>query len=90
MNNRLDFQVSPSEPVHIVSMAWMHNSMYVVTNASRMYKVDSASHQVSPIAQSNELQPISVAADWLGQKIYWSSRRSGVCKLDHLNEMNCE
>lgn len=65
------------DPVEIVSMAYMYDDMYVVTNSSRMYRINLQTRNVSRL---ENIEAISVATDWLGRKIYWSSsKRQTVC-----------
>ncbi|KAK4016061.1 hypothetical protein OUZ56_031022 [Daphnia magna] len=68
--------------VVVTNMAWMHNSMYVVTNTNRMYHVDLTSRNVTLL---EGLEASSVATDWLSRKVYWSSANRqtiGRCAAD--------
>ena len=56
--------------VHVVSMAWLDNYIYVVTNQSRVYVVDVASKNVSLM---KNVDAVSVAVDFLAKRLYWSS-----------------
>lgn len=56
----------------VVNMAWMYDSMYVVTNTSRMYHIDLLSRVMTVM---EGIEAISVATDWLARKIYWSSAK---------------
>lgn len=66
------FQKWTSNPIHFVSMTWMHDLVYAVTNASQLFQIDIKHRNVSLIRNSDA---ISVASDWLGEKIYWSTRK---------------
>lgn len=65
-----DVTHSAREAIEIVSMAYMIDSIYAVTNASRMYKISLQSRRVSLL---ENIEAISVATDLLGKRIYWSS-----------------
>lgn len=60
------------EAVVIINMALLHDSMYVVTNTSRMYHIDLLSRAMTLM---EGIEAISVATDWLARKIYWSSAK---------------
>lgn len=71
---------SKESNVLVLSMAWMHNSMYLVTNKRQMYQVDLVTHRKTLLEGISEV--VSVATDWLARKIYWSSaRRQSVSHL---------
>ena len=48
----------------------MDKVMYVVTNATKMYSIDLESRHVSLM---RNVDAVSVATDWLGRRVYWSS-----------------
>ena len=73
---------SSRKPVHIRSMAWMDNIMYVVTNTTRMFAIDLDSRQVNLM---RNIDAVSVAVDWLGRRVYWSSaNRQRVIPLNQM------
>lgn len=65
-------RLASKEAVVIINMAWMHDSMYVVTNTSQMYHIDLTSRAMTLM---DEIEAVSVATDWLARKIYWSSAK---------------
>ena len=63
-------------------MAWMDNIMYVVTNTTRMFAIDLDSRQVNLM---RNIDAVSVAVDWLGRRVYWSSaNRQRVIPLNQM------
>lgn len=65
----------------ILSMAWMSDMLFAVTNASRMLKIDVASRNATLM---KNIEAISVAVDWLGRKIYWGSSKRQTVRMTSL------
>ena len=70
-------------PVEIISMAYMYDSIYAVTNTSRMYRINFHSRNVSRL---DTIEAVSVATDWLGRKIYWSSSKRQTVQIISLQK----
>lgn len=74
----VDISQHNTGPVEIISMAHMADWIYVVTNCSRMYKIDL---RLRNIIRLENIEAVSVATEPLGRKIYWaSSKRLTVMK----------
>jgi proto-oncogene tyrosine-protein kinase ROS len=58
------------ESMVVINMAWMNDSIYVVTNTNRVYHIDLSSRNITIM---EGLEASSVATDWLSRKLYWSS-----------------
>jgi proto-oncogene tyrosine-protein kinase ROS len=66
------------EPVVVINMAWMDDSIYVVTNTNRVYHIDLPSRNITIM---EGLEASSVATDWLSRKLYWSSTNRQTVRL---------
>ena len=61
----------PEEQMKIISMAYMNDLMYVITDRKQMYMIDTETRHATLLP--SVVGAVSVATDTLGQKIYWSS-----------------
>ncbi len=71
------------ESVEVINMAWMNDSIYVVTNTNRVYHIDLPSRNITIM---EGLEASSVATDWLSRKLYWSSTNRQTVRLSTDNK----
>ena len=61
----------------------MDNIMYVVTNTTKTFSIDLDTRQVTLM---RNIDAVSIAVDWLGRRVYWSSaNQQRVISLHRIN-----
>ena len=59
-------------------MAWFHDRLYLVTNASTVLWYNLTSHERGQLRDLDSVAAIAV--DWLGHKLYWSNPKQQLVK----------
>ena len=58
----------------VISMTWMQDYIYAVTSANKLYKIHM--DESKNVTLMENIEAVSVAADWLSKKLYWYSART--------------